>query len=60
MFKFAEKGKRYLEAVDKYQDIIARNVSENLYKRHIRPLFLEGRRLNFTVVFPSILIFTTI
>jgi hypothetical protein len=41
MFKFAEKGKRYLEAVDKYQDIIAKNVTENLYKRRIKPIFLE-------------------
>jgi hypothetical protein len=41
MFKFAEMGKRYLEAVDKYQDILAKNVTENIYKRHIRPTFLE-------------------
>jgi hypothetical protein len=41
MFKFAEKGKRYLEAVDKYQDIIDRNVTENIYGRHIKPVFLE-------------------
>jgi hypothetical protein len=51
MFKVAEKGKRYLEAVDKYQarlprvfggqDIIARNVTENLYDRHIKSIFME-------------------
>jgi len=51
MFKFAETcppntlgrwvGKRCLEAVDKYEDIIARNVAENLYKRHISQVFLE-------------------
>jgi hypothetical protein len=40
-FKFTEKGTRYLEGVDKYEDIIAKNVMENIYKRHIRPIFLE-------------------
>jgi len=40
IFKFAEKG-RYLEAVDKYQDIIARNVTENIYDRHIKSIFME-------------------
>jgi len=40
-FKFAEKGKRYLERVDKYEDIIAKNVTENIYERHIRPIFIE-------------------
>jgi len=40
-FKFAEKGKRYLEGVDKYEDIIAKNVTENICERHIRPIFLE-------------------
>jgi hypothetical protein len=34
-------GKRYLEAVDKYQDIIARNMAENLYGRHIKSIFME-------------------
>jgi predicted transcriptional regulator len=40
IFKFTEKGKRYLEAVDKYQDILAKNVRENLCGRHIKPIFL--------------------
>jgi len=40
-FKFAEKGKRYLEGVDKYHDVIAGNVTGNLYGRHIKPVFLE-------------------
>ncbi len=37
----AEKGTRYLDALERYDDIIAQNVTENLYERHIRPIFLE-------------------
>ena len=37
----AEMGHSYLDAVDKYEDIIAQNVTENIYERHIKPLFLE-------------------
>ncbi len=36
----AEMGPRYFNALDKYQDIIARNVTENIYERHIKPLFM--------------------
>jgi len=36
----AEMGKRYLDALDKYEDIIAQNVTENLYERHIKPIFM--------------------
>jgi hypothetical protein len=36
----AEMGDRYTNALDKYSDIIAKNVTENLYTRHIKPLFL--------------------
>lgn len=36
----AEMGPRYLNALAKYEDIIARNVTENIYKRHIKPLFI--------------------
>jgi len=35
----AEMGPRYFDALDKYADIIARNVTENIYERHIKPLF---------------------
>jgi hypothetical protein len=38
----AEMGDRYLTAVRKYEDIIAVNVTKNIYKRHIKPIFLEG------------------
>jgi hypothetical protein len=36
----AEMGDRYTNALEKYADIIAKNVTENLYSRHIKPLFL--------------------
>ncbi len=36
----AEMGKRYLNALAKYEDIIAPNVTENIYDRHIRPVFM--------------------
>ncbi len=36
----AEMGARYTDALGKYQDIIAKNVTENIFDRHITPLFL--------------------
>ncbi len=43
-FKIAAKmGKRYLDLLEANEAIIARNVTENLYNRHIAPVFL-GRR----------------
>ncbi|MGO8700185.1 MAG: tagaturonate epimerase family protein [Limisphaerales bacterium] len=36
----AQMGPRYLEALEQYQAPVARNVTENLFERHIRPLFL--------------------
>ena len=35
----AEMGERYLEALVKYEDIIAWNVTENIYERHLKRLF---------------------
>lgn len=35
----AEMGPRYFDALEKYADIIAQNVTENIYERHIKPLF---------------------
>jgi len=35
----AEMGRRYLDALDKHEDIIAQNVTENIYDRHIKPIF---------------------
>jgi hypothetical protein len=37
----AEMGTRFTDALRKYEDIIAENVAENIYDRHIRPLFIE-------------------
>ncbi|HTW81870.1 MAG TPA: tagaturonate epimerase family protein [Terracidiphilus sp.] len=39
----AKKGSRYLALIEENEDIIARNVTENLYKRHIVPVFLGAR-----------------
>ena len=40
-FKIAAKmGDRYLRLVEECEDTIAKNVTENLFARHIRPLFL--------------------
>ncbi len=36
----AEMGPRFLGALEKHADVIAENVTENLYQRHIRPLFI--------------------
>ena len=36
----AEMGSRYLEMLVKYRETIGQNVTENLTKRHITPLFL--------------------
>ncbi len=36
----AEMGTRYTEALKTYKDIIARNVTQNIYERHIKGLFL--------------------
>lgn len=36
----AAMGSRYLDLLDANEEVIARNVTENLYKRHIAPVFL--------------------
>jgi len=36
----AQLGDRYLDALDANEDIIARNVTDNLFSRHIKPLFV--------------------
>jgi hypothetical protein len=35
----AELGDKYYAALKKYSDIISKNVTENIYKRHIKRLF---------------------
>jgi hypothetical protein len=40
-FKVAAKlGDKYLKALEANEAIVAKNVTENLYERHIRPIFL--------------------
>lgn len=36
----AEYGDTYFNALDKYQEIVAKNVTENIFVRHIKPLFI--------------------
>lgn len=38
----AEMGERYLDALKEYSGVIGKNVTENLYERHIKPLFMGG------------------
>jgi len=37
----AEMGARFLKAVEKFEDVIAHNVTENIYERHINPLIMR-------------------
>jgi hypothetical protein len=40
-FKVAAKmGDRYLKALDANEEVVARNVTTNLFERHIKPVFL--------------------
>lgn len=40
-FKIAAKmGPRYLDALDRHREVVARNVTTNLLERHLRPLFV--------------------
>ena len=39
----AEMGTRFSDALDKHEAIIAQNVAENIYERHVRPVFMECR-----------------
>ncbi len=39
----AEMGTRFSNVLDKHEDIIAQNVVENIYERHIKPIFMECR-----------------
>jgi tagaturonate epimerase len=36
----AKKGQRYLDLLKANEEIVGRNVTENLYARHLRPLFV--------------------
>jgi len=36
----AEMGARFSDALGQYEDVIAQNVTENIYERHIKPVFM--------------------
>lgn len=36
----AKKGHRYLDALREYETVVSKNVTDNLFTRHIKPLFL--------------------
>lgn len=36
----AQQGRRYLDLLERHAEIIGRNVTINLYERHLRPLFV--------------------
>lgn len=38
----ASMGSRYLDLLEAHESIVAKNVTENLYRRHIAPVFLGG------------------
>ncbi len=38
----SELGDEYLGALKKYEEIVAQNVGENIFDRHIKPIFLES------------------
>ena len=38
----AQMGERYLQMLEKNEEIVARNVTANFYERHLKPLFLEA------------------
>ena len=35
-------GGRFIAALERHADVIAANVTQNLYDRHLRPLFLAN------------------
>ena len=35
-----ELGRGYIDALEKYEDIVAKNVTENIYARHIKQVFI--------------------
>ena len=39
----AKKGDRYLNALKKHEAVIARNVTENLFERHMKPLLMDEK-----------------
>ena len=38
----ARMGPRYLKALEQFESSVAANVTENLYERHVKPIFITG------------------
>ena len=38
-----EKGAAYIEALQKHRSVVGKNVTENLWERHIKPLFIASK-----------------
>ena len=38
----AKMGRRYLDALEACESSVSRNVTENLYERHLKPIFVNG------------------
>jgi tagaturonate epimerase len=42
-FKIAAKmGRRYLDALEQHEAYVSKNVTDNLYERHLKPLFVKN------------------
>jgi len=41
----AQMGRRYLDALKQHEKFVSRNVTENLYERHLKRLFVPQRRI---------------
>ena len=42
-YKIAAKmGDRYLDMLEACEPVVAKNVTENLYERHLKPIFIGG------------------
>ncbi len=37
----AQLGSDYIDMLDKYEDVVAKNVTENIYERHLKPIFID-------------------
>ena len=37
----AQLGSDYIDMLDKYEDVVAQNVTENIYERHLKPIFID-------------------
>jgi hypothetical protein len=45
-YKIAAKmGDRYLDALKRHEAFVSKNVTENLYERHLKPLFVRNGKI---------------